>query len=174
MNAAPAAMAQLRQSAETIGNTPPAPQPAAVPAPAQTPGVNLTLNPISAPVAAGATFQVPVVLTGGTDIASVPLKIQYDPSKLALVNVDQGDFLSRDGRLPTLIHVDDGATGLITINNTRPPGAPGMSGAGVVCVLSFQAKAAGESTIAIAGSGVTSSAMKQILAKSNQISVQVR
>lgn len=131
------------------------------------------LNPLSGPVAVGATFQIPVVLTGGKDIASVPLKIQYDPAKLSLVNVDQGDFLSRDGKPPTLLHVDDGS-GLITVNNARPPGVPGVSGAGVVCVLSFQAKAAGESAIVIAGTGVTTSAMQQVPAKGNQISIQVR
>jgi general secretion pathway protein D len=135
--------------------------------------VNLILNPLSGPVAVGATFQVPVVLTGGADIASVPLKIKYDPTKLSLVNVDQGDFLSRDGKPPALLHIDDGA-GLITINNSRPPGAPGMSGAGVVCVLSFQGKAAGDSAIAIAGSGVTTSAMQPVSAAQTQITVQVR
>jgi general secretion pathway protein D len=183
--AVPAAMAQLRQAAETNGNAAPTLQPPVAAAPAATPAaapvpnataaqsVSLVLNPLSGPVAVGTTFQVPVVLTGGRDIASVPLKIQYDPTKLSLVNVDQGDFLSRDGKPVTLLHVDDGS-GLITVNSARPPGAPGMSGAGVVCVLSFQAKAAGDGAIVIAGSGLTTSAMQQVTAKGNQISVQVR
>ena len=93
-------------------------------------------------MAAGSTFQVPVVVSGASDIASVPLQIQYDPSKLSLVNVDGGDLLSRDEQAVALVHRDDGP-GNITINVSRPPGAPGVSGAGVVCVLSFQAKAAG-------------------------------
>jgi general secretion pathway protein D len=185
MTAVPAAMNQLAQPPETNGNPAPTlpPVPAAAPAQApatapppagpKTPSVNLILNPLSGPVAVGATFQVPVVLTGGADIASVPLKIKYDPVKLALVNVDQGDFLARDGKPPALLHIDDGA-GLITINNSRPPGAPGMSGAGVVCVLSFQGKAAGDSAIAIAGSGVTTSAMQPVSAAQTQITVQVR
>jgi general secretion pathway protein D len=197
VTAAPAAMNQLRQSAETNGNPAPAspsappaapvpvqaappavtapPSPAASPAPAapRTSSVNLILNPISGPVTVGATFQVPIVLSGGTDIASVPLKIKYDAAKLSLVNVDQGDFLGRDGKPPALLHVDDGA-GLITINNARPPGASGISGAGVVCVLSFQGKAAGDSAIAIASSGVTTSAMQPVAANNAQITVQVR
>jgi len=132
------------------------------------------LNAPPGPVAVNATFQIPVVLAGGRDIASVPLKIQYDPAKLSLVNVDQGDFLGRDGKPPTLLHLDDESAGLITVNNARPPGVPGMSGAGVICVLSFQAKAVGDSAIVIAGSGVTTSTMQQVTAKGNQISVQVR
>ncbi|MGD0938959.1 MAG: cohesin domain-containing protein [Terracidiphilus sp.] len=185
MNAAPAAINQMRQNAETMGSPQPA-SPPPVPAPVQTPAattpapaparaqsVTLALNPPSGPQAVGATFRVPVVLSGGTDIGSVPLKITYDPAKLSLVNVDQGDFLDRDGKPPALLHVDDGA-GLITINNSRPPGAPGMSGAGVVCVLSFQGKAAGDSVVAISGSGVTTSGMQPVAATPAQITVQVR
>jgi len=185
MTAAPVALSQLAQPPEINGSPAPAspPVPAATqapvsatpppPAPPRTPSVNLILNPLSGPIAVGATFQVPVVLTGGADIASVPLKIKFDPAKLTLVNVDQGDFLGRDGKPPALLHIDDGA-GLITINNSRPPGAPGMSGAGVVCVLSFQGKATGDSAIAIAGSGVTTSAMQSVSAAQTQITVQVR
>jgi general secretion pathway protein D len=133
--------------------------------------VNLMLNAPPGPVAVGATFQLPIVLTGGTDIASVPLKIQYDPAKLSLVNVDQGDFLGRDGKPVTLLHVDDGP-GLITVNNARPPGAAGMNGAGVVCVLSFQAKAAGESAVVITGSGATTSTQQLVPAQGSRVSIQ--
>ncbi len=174
---APAPAPAAASAPAPAATKPPAPAAAAAPTPApatpQTENVNLMLNPLSAPVAVGATFQIPVVLTGGRDISSVPLKIQYDPAKLALVNVGQGDYLGRDGKPVTLLHTDDGS-GLITVNNARPPGAPGMSGAGVVCVLSFQAKAAGDSAIAITGSGVATSAMKQLPAQGSKVTVQVR
>ena len=109
------------------------------------------MNPPGA-VAAGSTFQVPVVISGASDIASIPLQIQYDASKMSLVNVVGGDFLSRDQQAVALVHRDDGP-GNITINASRPPGAPGVNGAGVVCVLSFQAKAAGDSKVEITRPG---------------------
>jgi general secretion pathway protein D len=143
------------------------------PAPAQTAGVSFTLGPQSGPVAAGTTFKVPVVLNGGTDIASVPLQIQYDPAKLSLVNVDSGDFLSRDGKPVGLVHRDDGP-GTIVIGVSRPPGASGVSGTGVVCVLSFQAKTAGESAIVITHPGAVTSAQKQLPAQGARVSIQVR
>jgi general secretion pathway protein D len=167
--------------ASSAAVTPPAgpasglsPNHAATAAPPRNQSVNLILNPPSGPMAVGTTFQVPVVLTGGTDIASVPLKIKYDSAKLSLLNVIEGDFLGQDGKAPTLIHQDDPEKSLITVNNARPPGAPGLSGAGVVCVLSFQAKAVGDSAIVIAGSGLTTSGMQQVTAQGNQITVQVR
>jgi hypothetical protein len=96
---------------------------------AATARVSFSLTPQPGPVAPGAAFQVPVVLTGGADIASVPLQISYDPAKLSLVNVDKGDFLSRDGQAVALVHRDDGP-GSININASRPPGAAGVNGAG--------------------------------------------
>jgi general secretion pathway protein D len=170
--AAPAALAQMRAVAEQEMSE----NAATVtrqPAPAQTAGVSFTLGPQSGPVAAGTTFRVPVVLNGGTDIASVPLQIQYDPAKLSLVNVDSGDFLSRDGKPVGLVHRDDGP-GTIVIGVSRPPGASGVSGTGVVCVLSFQAKTAGESAIVITHPGAVTSAQKQLPAQGARVSIQVR
>jgi general secretion pathway protein D len=135
--------------------------------------VNLMLTPPQSPVPLGTTFKVPVVLGGGTNIASVPMQIQYDPAKLSLVNVDMGDFLGQGGQAVTLIHRDDGP-GSITINAARPPGAVGVSGAGVVCVLSFQAKAAGESVVAITRPGAVNSAQQQVPAQGSQLSIVVK
>ena len=124
-------------------------------------------------MATGATFKIPVQISGGMDIAAVPLQIQYDPAKLSLVNVDSGDFLGRDGKPVTLIHRDDGP-GMININASRPPGAPGMSGAGTVCVLSFQAKSAGESTLVITHPTAMNSAQQQVQATGSQASIVVK
>jgi general secretion pathway protein D len=170
MAAGPAALEQMRKAGETTGDSAPATPP---PAPPRSGSVNLALNAPSGPVAAGATFSVPVVLTGGTDIAAVPLRISYDPAKLSLVNVDKGDFLGRDGQAWDLSHRDD-PPGLIVINASRLPGATGVNGAGVVYVLSFQAKAAGESAIEITHPGAVTSAQKQVPAQGARISIQVQ
>jgi len=189
MAAAPAALAQLSASADVNGETAAAavvagPQPvpplpgSANPASAAPGGVspaamNLMFNPPGGPVAPGASFQVPVVLTGGKDVASVPLQIKYDPAMLSLVNVTSGDLLSRDGQAVALIHRDDGP-GSITINAARPPGAAGVSGAGVVCVLSFQAKGAGESVLAMTRAVAVNSAQQQVPAQGAHVTIVVR
>jgi general secretion pathway protein D len=118
--AAPAALAQLRAAAESNGDV--AAANAAPPPSAPSVGkVSLVLTPPDGSVAAGSTFKVPIVLNNGTDIASVPVQIQYDPAKLSLVNVDTGEFLGRDGQAVALVHRDDGP-GTITLNASRPPG----------------------------------------------------
>ena len=164
--AAPAALAQMSASADVNGQTA-----SAVVAPAGS--VNLMFSPPGSPVNSGSTFQVPVVLTGGKDISSVPLQIQYDPAKLSLVNVSGGDLLSRDNQAVALVHRDDGP-GSITINAARPPGTVGVSGAGVVCVLSFQAKVPGQTSIAMTRAAAVTSTQQQIPAQGSQVNVTVQ
>jgi general secretion pathway protein D len=168
--AAPAALNQLRQAAETTGNASPANPPAPTP---QSSKVKFALTQQPALITPGATFQISVVLTGGTDIAAVPLQMSYDPAALSLLNVDNGDFLGRNGQAVALVHRDDGP-GSVNINASLPPGAAGINGAGVICVLTFQAKAAGDSVIAITRSSAVNSSQQQLAAEGARINIQVQ
>jgi len=185
--AAPVALAQMNASTDFNGQTATAPTPATTPVPAPpgaaptTPApaaaappsnLNLMFSAPGSPVATGATFQVPVVLTGGRDVASVPMQIQYDPAKLSLVNVTSGDLLSRDNQAVGLVHRDDGP-GNITINAARPPGVAGITGAGVVCVLSFQAKAPGESALVLTRGAAITSTQQNSPAPASRVSIVV-
>jgi general secretion pathway protein D len=134
--------------------------------------VNLMFSMPGTPVAAGGTFTVPVVLTGGRDVDSVPMEIQYDPAKLALVNVTSGDLLSRDNQAVGLVHRDDGP-GNITINASRPPGVAGITGPGVVCVLTFQAKAAGDSAISLTSGAAVNSGQQRTPVPPTKVTVSV-
>lgn len=181
MAAAPTALAQLSAAVDANGQAartlpPPLPSmPSGSPLSLETnePGsVNLIFSPPGSPVAAGATFQVPVVLIGGKDIASVPLQIRYDPAKLTLLNVTNGDLLSRDNQAVALVHLEDGA-GSISINAARPPDVAGVNGAGVVCVLNFQAKTAGETQLFLTRAVAINSTRRQLLSKGSQITLAV-
>jgi general secretion pathway protein D len=177
--AAPAALAQLRAAADSsAGPASDAASAAASGAPAPAlqgspENVRLALVGLPGPVSNGAAFKVPVTLSGGKDIASVPLQIQYDPAKLSLVSVEQGDFLSRDGKAAALVHRDDGS-GNVTINAGRAPGALGVNGSGTVCTLSFQAKAPGQTSISITRPGAMNSAQQHLPAQGGEISIQVQ
>lgn len=171
--AAPAAMAQLNATAQGNANqVPPNTQPSP-PTPPAPGGLSFSLVPPPGLVNAGTTFQVPIVITGATDIASVPLQVQYDPAKLSLVNVGDGDFLNRGNQPVALVHRDDGP-GNIVLNASRPPGAPGVSGAGVVCVLTFQAKSGGQSAITIAHPTALTSAQQSLQAQGAQTNITVK
>jgi general secretion pathway protein D len=115
-------------------------------APGNTPPVTISLAAPAVAPKVGSTFQVTMNLTGGTDVFATPTQVQYDPAKLTLVNVDAGDFLGHDGQAVALVHRDDGAGG-VAISAARPPGVSGVTGSGPLCVLTFQAKAPGDSIV---------------------------
>jgi general secretion pathway protein D len=96
----------------------------------------------------GSTFRLAVNASGGSDVFSVPLQLHYDPAKLTLVNVDSGNYLGHDGQTVALVHRDDGAGG-VAISASRPPGVAGVNGSGQLCVLTFQAKSAGDSVVSV-------------------------
>jgi general secretion pathway protein D len=99
--------------------------------------------------------------------------MHYDPAKLMLVNVSAGDLLSRDGQAAPPIHADQ-PLGTLIIGMSRPPGTRGVSGTGVVCVLTFQAKAAGPSDLAVTRGSVVNSAQQQAQVGSVQTSIVVK
>jgi general secretion pathway protein D len=176
--AAPAAMEQLRSAAQSQGNTAvpnvQPPQPAQQPQTRPPERLNFSLVPPSNPVAAGTTFQVPIVIAGATNVVSVPLQVQYDPAHLSLVNVDNGDFLGSDGQAVALVHRDDPATGTLQVTATRPPGAGGVSGQGAVVTLTFMAKAAGQSALTITRGGARDPAMQAIPLSGAQAAITVQ
>ena len=128
----------------------------------------------------GSTFQMAVNLTGGTDVFSVPMQLQYDQTKLSLINVDLGDssakgvnFLGQDGQAVALVHRDDGS-GNVAISASRPPGTQGVTGSGTVCVMTFQAKAPGDAAVVITRPVVRNSAQQPLPATGSRAIVQVQ
>jgi general secretion pathway protein D len=121
----------------------------------------------------GGTFQVAVKLSGGQDVFSVPMQLHYDNSKLALINVDTGDFLGHDGQAIALVHRDDGV-GNVVISASRPPGVAGVSGAGTVCVLTFQANGAGDAAMQIIRASAKNSAQQSVNIAGSQTAIHVQ
>jgi general secretion pathway protein D len=148
------------------------PAPAAVaPAP---PVVNasVAVNVPATPMATGASFQVPVVLNGGSNVSSVGLQLHFDPAKLQLINETAGEFLGRDGQPTGMTRVED-PPGTVIVSMSRPPGTHGVTGTGVVCVLTFQAKASGQAGLGITRFSVNG-AEQQAPAQTGQATVVVK
>jgi general secretion pathway protein D len=136
------------------------------------PPVSFQLGVPQAPQKVGTSFQVAVGLSGGQDVFSVPLQMQYDATKLSLINVDLGNFLGKDGQTVALVHRDD--NGNVTISASRPPGVAGVSGAGSVVLLTFQAKAAGDASVAITRPVVRTSSQQVLQGQGTQAVVHVQ
>jgi len=141
---------------------------------ANNPGLPVALQLVGPPVPpkVGTSFQVTVNLSGGHDVFSVPMQLQYDQNKMTLINVDSGSFLASDGQSVALVHRDDGSGG-VAISASRPPGVGGVNGAGPVCILTFQAKAAGDAAISITRPGAKNSSQQSLPVTGSQTTVHI-
>lgn len=167
--AANAAAAMIPSIAAAAQPTPP--PPGNTPSTTGVTPLNLSVvTPPQTPV--GSTFQVTVRASNAHDLFSVPLQMQFDPKVLALVGVDAGDLLGRDGQAVALVHRDEG-NGAVTISATRPPNTAGISGEGPVCVLTFKAIAPGNSSLALVRIGARDSHQNTLPAVGSQGTVQV-
>ena len=137
-------------------------------------GTTFMFDPSTVNVASGSTFAVNVLLSGAQNVYSVPLQVNYDAGKLELVNVSNGGFLSQDGQAVALVHRDDASSGTVQITATRPPGSGGISGQGSVVTLTFMAKSAGQSSVAITKGGARDAAMQPIAVANAQASINAQ
>jgi general secretion pathway protein D len=140
--------------------------------------VNLQLTPPQSTQKVGSSFKMFVNLSGGSDVFAVPMDVQYDASKLTLINVDTDDpqnpnVLGKDGQAVALAHRDDGK-GNAAVAASRPPGTKGVTGSGALCVLTFQAKAPGDASVAIVRPVVRNSQQQPIPAMGSQAVVHIQ
>jgi general secretion pathway protein D len=154
------------------GANPASPSPNITPAPTSN-AMGLQIVPPQTVPKVGGTFQVAVKLSGGQDVFSVPMQLHYDNGKLALINVDSGDFLGHDGQAVALVHRDDGV-GNVVVSASRPPGVAGVNGAGTVCVLTFQANAAGDAAMQIIRASAKNSAQQSVNIAGSQTAIHVQ
>jgi general secretion pathway protein D len=135
--------------------------------------ITLTVVPAAGNQQVGSTFQVAVMAADAHDLFSVPMQMQFDPKLLALVNVDAGDLLGRDGQAVALVHRDEG-NGAVTISTSRPPGAKGVDGQGTICTLTFKALAPGDAALSLVRISAKNSQQATLPAVGTQAVVHVK
>jgi general secretion pathway protein D len=141
---------------------------------AQAGGANFLFDPGQITAVKGNTFVVNLMISGAQNVYSVPVQMNYDPSKLQLVNISNGGFLSQDGQAVALVHREDETKGELQITATRPPGAGGVSGKGAVVTMTFQAKASGQTPLTITRGGARDPGQQAIAVNGAQASVTVQ
>jgi general secretion pathway protein D len=151
---------------------PPAPGPNQAGSAAAAP--NFLFDPGQITAVKGNTFVVNLLISGAQNVYSVPVQMNYDMTKLQLVNISSGGFLAQDGQAVAVVHREDETTGALLITATRPPGSGGVSGQGTVVTLTFQAKASGQTPVTITRGGALDPTQKSITVNGAQASVTVQ
>ncbi len=173
-NAPPGAVSQMPAPQGQVAQIPISPAPSPMPPNPSAGTGTFMFDPPTVNQAKGATFTVNVMLSGGQNVYSVPLELNYDPNQLQVINVSNGGFLSQDGQAVALVHRDDAMTGKLQVTATRPPGAGGVSGQGAVVTLTFMAKGAGQSALTITRGGARDPAMQPIAMSGAQAAITIQ
>tara|TARA_Y100000590_G_scaffold281665_1_gene316795 strand:- start:1678 stop:2217 length:540 start_codon:yes stop_codon:yes gene_type:complete len=85
-------------------------------------------------------------------VAGSQIKIAYNPNKVSLVSISQGDWLIDNGQSPIFFYENNSTSGMIDIYYSVLGSSENLSGTGVVAYLSFTVNAPGPITISIDGS----------------------
>ncbi|MYB54658.1 MAG: hypothetical protein F4X77_21020, partial [Acidobacteriia bacterium] len=137
--------------------TPDAPEPqpgrpedpvsAEVPAPQ---GPRLGLEPEMAVIPVDQRVTLSLLVGDAVELASMPLRIQYDREKLRLVGIEKGPFLAGDDASDIIFSRSiRHANGLAAVNISRFPGAGGADGDGVLVTLTFEGLAPGTAELRV-------------------------
>ena len=112
------------------------------------PGVDYTFFPT--PIHTGDTFTLDIRAENITDLAGWQFDIVFDPTILEAVNVSEGDFLKMGGGTTFFQSgtIDNVAGEIMKLNAARLSGG-GISGTGTLVQVTFKAKSAGETELAL-------------------------
>lgn len=116
----------------------------------------------------------PLQVDDAKDVMSAPIRIQFDPKLLSLNEITRGAFWIPDGEEPLVIRNLQNDAGTASIQLTRKPGTPGVSGAGAMLTLSFKAVGRGNSKISATNVTVINSQSQAVGSGSPQITVNVK
>jgi hypothetical protein len=134
----------------------------------------LTFTP--AKVQAQLSSQVTIALQAQnmTDLASVPVKVRWDPKILRLEMISPGALLTQDGKIvaPSLDIRND--TGDASIEVSRVAGVPGVNGTGPLLQLMFTAVGKGTTTVSVTEAPLKNSAKQPITVQPPSVSVTVQ
>jgi general secretion pathway protein D len=123
---------------------PPAPLTSSQPAPRL---AFVRLSPSNTEVAAGSRLAVSASIENAQNTSALTFNLSFNPKVLKLVDVQNGGFLSGDGKIIALTPRIENENGRAVISLTRPPDSTGLNGKGVLVNLYFEATSAGTSPI---------------------------
>ena len=117
-------------------------------------GPRFFLEPAAVQVGVGQEITLSLMVGDAVDLASMPMRIQYDREKLRLTGIEKGPFLSgQDASDIIFSRSIRHANGLAAVNISRFPGAGGADGEGELVTLTFEGLAPGAAQLRVFATG---------------------
>src|SRR5262249_43137812 len=128
----------------------------------------------STEIAPGARVRVAAMIENAQNAYAFSINVGFNPKVLKLMDVENGGFLSNDGKIVALAPRIDNETGEAVVSMTRPPESSGMAGSGDLIHLVFEAVAPGISQISFTQGNVRDVAQITLPASFSNTQVTVK
>jgi general secretion pathway protein D len=102
----------------------------------------------------GARIRVAANIENAQSTYAFSFNLAFNPKVLKLLDVENGGFLSNDGKIIALAPKIENESGQVVVSMTRPPDSSGVSGNGALIYLVFEAIAPGISPISFTQANV--------------------
>ena len=109
-----------------------------------------------------------------TDLYSIPMMVQFDPSVITIDDVQHGGFLSSGNQEIAIVQGGDKSRGQVMIAATRQPNTPGVTGSGTLLGLVVKAVGPGISKLSIVQVNAKDSQKNPVALLTNEATVQVK
>jgi general secretion pathway protein D len=157
---------------ETAKLTPP---PAgAEPVPAPPVAASLEIKPADAASQVGQEVKFEISAANVKDLYGAIITLGYDPKVVDFKVASEGQLLKKDGQQTSFLFSNNVKAGTVDIYMTRIGDIGGVEGAGGLCLVTFQGKAGGTSTIIVKSMKLTNFNREQVGADAKGATVTVK
>jgi general secretion pathway protein D len=134
----------------------------------------LKMEPSNPEVPVGGKSFVTISVENAQNISSLDLNLSFDPRILKLLDVQEGGFMTQDGRPSTLVPRIENETGKFNATLNRLADAPGVSGTGRLLLLVFQGTGPGVSPISFGQANILDASKSALPASSSGTQITVK
>ncbi len=144
------------------------------PAPAAPKLTFLKLVPSQNEVLRGNRIGLSAMVENAQNVFAASCSLSFDPKLLKLVDVQNGGFLSGDGKLLALAPRIENESGQAVISISRPPESAGINGNGVLLNLIFETVAPGVAQISFAQGTIRDAAQNALPASFSSTQITIK
>ena len=134
----------------------------------------LKMEPSNPEVPVGGKSFVTISLENAQNVSSLDLTLSFDPKVLKLLDVQEGGFMTEDGKPSTLVPSIDNETGKFNATLNRMADAPGVTGTGRLLLLIFQGTGPGVSPIGFGQASILDATKSTLPASSSGTQITVK
>jgi hypothetical protein len=110
----------------------------------------IVLSPPSSDFRVGSgPYNVPITITGASQISNVAVTVTYNPAVLRMRAVAEGSFMRAGGVNATFTQSPDPANGRVDIAIVRAGDMTGVAGTGLLAALLFEPVTAGQANLTV-------------------------